>query len=173
MSPPMYRLWIVTKERYKLVHEARVAAHGQVRTLLGAKFGLPILLSNHRMTPETTPAEAQGWHPDGGSQYTEELHYLQVFYYPQLTTVEMGPTELCPLRLPARGPPEGPARTVRRSWLQNLNPAGLRRGHTWSRRSGPQRGSRRRTRPSSRPVRRAASTSPTTPSSTSGPSRGP
>jgi hypothetical protein len=36
---------------------------GAVRTLLGARFGLPILLSNHRMTPEVrkTPSQPRGW----------------------------------------------------------------------------------------------------------------
>lgn len=73
------------------------AVVGAVRSLLGAEFGLPILISNHRMTPENTPAEGQSFHHDGGSQFNaEELHYLQVFYYPAECTPEMGPTELVP-----------------------------------------------------------------------------
>jgi hypothetical protein len=73
------------------------AVVGAVRSLLGRDFGLPILISNHRMTPDNTPAEEQGWHHDGGSQFdATELNYLQVFYYPQNVTPEMGPTELCP-----------------------------------------------------------------------------
>ena len=34
---------------------------GAVRSLLGKDFGLPVLISNHRMTPDTTPADEQGW----------------------------------------------------------------------------------------------------------------
>lgn len=54
---------------------------------------MPIMLGNHRVQ---TPAPAQGWHRDGGSRHGPELHYLQVFYYPQECTMEMGPTELLP-----------------------------------------------------------------------------
>jgi hypothetical protein len=68
-------------------------AAGAVRSLLGQNFGLPILMSNHR---GKGPSPAQGWHRDGGSRLTYELHYLQVFYYPQECTREMGPTELLP-----------------------------------------------------------------------------
>jgi hypothetical protein len=68
-------------------------AAGAVRSLLGAGFGLPILMSNHRVRG---PLAAQSWHRDGGSQYGPELHYLQVFYYPEACTREMGPTELLP-----------------------------------------------------------------------------
>lgn len=68
-------------------------AAGAVRSLLGRHFGLPILMSNHRVTG---PLPAQNWHRDGGSRYTPELHYLQVFYYPQDCTRAMGPTELLP-----------------------------------------------------------------------------
>jgi len=35
---------------------------GAVRSLLGAAFGLPILLHNHRVTPANSPAAEQGWH---------------------------------------------------------------------------------------------------------------
>ena len=69
------------------------AAAGAVRSLLGKNFAMPNLMSNHRVQ---TPAPAQNWHRDGGSQYGHELHYLQVFYYPEACTVEMGPTELLP-----------------------------------------------------------------------------
>jgi Phytanoyl-CoA dioxygenase (PhyH) len=68
-------------------------AAGAVRSLLGADFGLPILMSNHRVRG---PLPAQNWHRDGGSHYGPELHYLQVFYYPEACTREMGPTELLP-----------------------------------------------------------------------------
>jgi hypothetical protein len=68
-------------------------AAGAVRSLLGADFGLPILMSNHRVR---NPQPSQNWHRDGGSQYGPALQYLQVFYYPEACTREMGPTELLP-----------------------------------------------------------------------------
>ena len=68
-------------------------AAGAVRSLLGRNFKLPGNLCNHRAE---CPAPAQGWHRDGGSIYTPRLDYLQVFYYPQDTTSEMGPTEVIP-----------------------------------------------------------------------------
>ena len=68
-------------------------AAGAVRSLLGKDFSLPILMSNHRTQ---TPSPAQSWHRDGGSQHSHEVHYLQVFYYPQECTLEMGPTALLP-----------------------------------------------------------------------------
>ena len=71
----------------------RVAA-GAVRSLLGANFHIPILMSNHRVTGPY-PATG-GWHVDGNYQWGPELNYLQVFYYPQNTSVEMGPTEVLP-----------------------------------------------------------------------------
>ena len=68
-------------------------AAGAVRSLLGAHFKLPQNFCNHRAT---CPAPADNWHRDGGSIYTPRLDYLQVFYYPQDTPVEMGPTEVIP-----------------------------------------------------------------------------
>ena len=68
-------------------------AAGAVRSLLGPNFGLPKLMSNHRVQ---TPAGAQQWHRDGGSQQSPRLNYLQVFYYPQECRLESGPTELLP-----------------------------------------------------------------------------
>ena len=53
-------------------------AVGAVRALLGKDFGLP------------------SWHRDGGSKYTPEVMNLQVFYLPQTTTLELGPTEVLP-----------------------------------------------------------------------------
>ena len=68
-------------------------AAGAVRSLLGKDFGLPNLMSNHRTE---CPQPGQEWHTDGGSKYGPELNYLQVFYYPQGCSIEMGPTELLP-----------------------------------------------------------------------------
>jgi len=66
---------------------------GAVRSLLGPNFGLPILMSNHRVQ---CPQPAQQWHRDGRSQMGPSLNYLQVFYYPQECPLESGPTELLP-----------------------------------------------------------------------------
>jgi hypothetical protein len=68
------------------------AAAGAVRSLLGANFHLPVLMSNHRGTcPYTYPG---GWHVDGNYVFGPQLNYLQVFYYPQAVSLDMGPTEL-------------------------------------------------------------------------------
>ena len=73
---------------------ANPAAAGAVRSLLGADFHLPVLMSNHRLKcPETIIG---GWHVDGNFHYTPELNFLQVFYYPQDTPIEMGPTQVLP-----------------------------------------------------------------------------
>ena len=69
------------------------AVAGAVRSLLGPNFGLPILMSNHRVQ---CPQPAQQWHRDGRSQQGPQLNYLQVFYYPQECPPESGPTELLP-----------------------------------------------------------------------------
>jgi hypothetical protein len=69
------------------------AVAGAVRSLLGRNFGLPNLMSNHRVQ---TPAGAQQWHRDGGSKHGPMVNYLQVFYLPQECTPEQGPTELLP-----------------------------------------------------------------------------
>ena len=69
-------------------------AAGAVRSLLGAGFHSPVLMSNHRVTGPH-PATS-GWHVDGNSQWGSELNYLQVFYYPQDTPLEAGPTEVVP-----------------------------------------------------------------------------
>lgn len=68
-------------------------AAGAVRSLLGKDFLLPQLMAYHRVQ---CPTGAQHWHRDGGSIYTRRLDYLQVFYYPQDTPPELGPTELVP-----------------------------------------------------------------------------
>ena len=66
---------------------------GAVRSLLGRDFTLPPLISNHRTQ---MPQPAQGWHRDAGAQYGPEVQNLQVFYYPEACTREMGPTEVLP-----------------------------------------------------------------------------
>ena len=68
-------------------------AAGAVRSLLGQNFGLPIIMSNHRVE---CPSPAQGWHRDGNSRHGPALNYLQVFYYPEDCPLELGPTELLP-----------------------------------------------------------------------------
>jgi hypothetical protein len=69
-------------------------AAGAVRSLLGKNFKLPAYISNHRVEcPRTVTG---GWHRDGGGLFTWELNHLQVFYYPQDTPKEMGPTQLVP-----------------------------------------------------------------------------
>ncbi len=68
-------------------------AAGAVRSLLGPNFALPPIMSSHRVH---MPARAYGWHRDGGSLSSHELNYLQVYYYPQDTTVEMGATAFLP-----------------------------------------------------------------------------
>ncbi|HVF09654.1 MAG TPA: hypothetical protein VNA16_02570 [Abditibacteriaceae bacterium] len=67
---------------------------GAVRSLLGANFHLPVLMSNHRR--RCPSPVVGGWHVDGGSLHDGRLHYLQVFYYPQDTPLALGPTELLP-----------------------------------------------------------------------------
>ena len=69
------------------------AAAGAVRSLLGRDFGLPNLVSNHRIV---CPQPAQEWHVDSGSKFGPPLDYLQVFYYPQDCPKEAGPTEVLP-----------------------------------------------------------------------------
>ena len=69
-------------------------AAGVVRSLLGAGFHLPVLMSNHH---REGPQPAVGaWHVDGNYRFSHELNFLQVFYYPQDTPVELGPTEVLP-----------------------------------------------------------------------------
>ena len=55
-------------------------AAGAIRCLLGQNFGLPIIMSNHRVN---CPSPAQNWHRDGNSKHGPALNYLQVFYYPE------------------------------------------------------------------------------------------
>jgi hypothetical protein len=69
-------------------------AAGAVRSLLGRDFTLPAIISNHR-GPLPWP-HGGGWHRDGGSLYSDKLEYLQVFYWPEECTDDMGPTEVLP-----------------------------------------------------------------------------
>ncbi len=68
-------------------------AMGVVRSLLGRDFELPRFMTNHR---NPCPGPAQHWHRDGGSIYGPKIDCLQVFYYPQDTPLELGPTEVMP-----------------------------------------------------------------------------
>ena len=66
---------------------------GVLRSLLGKNVGLPVLVSNH--TAEC-PGPAQSWHHDADSLFGPEVNYLETFYYPQDTPIEMGPTDVVP-----------------------------------------------------------------------------
>ena len=68
-------------------------AAGAVRSLLGRQAALPTWMFNHR---STQPKPAQQWHRDGCSRYGHAVNHLQVFYYPQDTPRELGPTEVLP-----------------------------------------------------------------------------
>ena len=68
-------------------------AGGAVRALLGENFALPTGMANHRVED---PLDAQNWHRDGGSRVGYEVNHLQVFYYPQDTTDDMGPSGILP-----------------------------------------------------------------------------
>jgi hypothetical protein len=91
---------------------------GVMRSLLGKNAGLPVLASHHRVE---CPAQPQGWHHDADHIFGPELHFVEVFYFPQDTPVELGPTELVPGThlFPSRREPgdkgvfaEGPAGTL-------------------------------------------------------------
>jgi hypothetical protein len=64
---------------------------GALRSLLGRNVGLPVLVSYH---PTECPGDAQGWHYDADHVIGPEVNYLEVFYFPQETPVELGPTEV-------------------------------------------------------------------------------
>ena len=64
---------------------------GVMRSLLGKVVGLPIIISKHSLE---TPAPKQEWHHDNDRVFGPELNYLETFYYPQDTPVELGPTEI-------------------------------------------------------------------------------
>ena len=88
MNDILYEEWFVEG----VMRNTEVA--GAVRSLLGKDFHLPVQMVNHRV--ECPIASVGGWHIDGNYNYTHELNFLQVFYYPQDTPVEMGPTQLVP-----------------------------------------------------------------------------
>ena len=50
-------------------------------------------MANHR---ELAPFSYSAWHVDGNFVFSHELNYLQVFYYPQDTPIELGPTQVLP-----------------------------------------------------------------------------
>ena len=69
-------------------------AAGAVRSLLGKDFTQPMSMSNHRV--QCPRAMSGGWHRDGGAVDSPRLDSLQVFYYPQDTPADLGPTEVLP-----------------------------------------------------------------------------
>ena len=68
------------------------ALTGVVRSLLGSNFSYFSFSASHR---NIGPNIAQNWHRDGGSIYSPKMDCLQVFYLPQLTTLEMGLRRSC------------------------------------------------------------------------------
>ena len=68
-------------------------AAGAVRSLLGKQAALPTWMYNHQAQG---PKPSQHWHKDGCSRYGHEINHLQVFYYPQDTPLELGPTDIIP-----------------------------------------------------------------------------
>lgn len=66
---------------------------GVMRSLLGPNVGLPILASHHKVE---CPQPAQRWHHDADHVFGPELNFVEVFYFPQDTPVELGPTEIVP-----------------------------------------------------------------------------
>ena len=68
-------------------------AAGAVRSLLGKNTTLPTWMYNHQ---SQFPKTSQQWHRDGCSRHGYVVNHLQVFYYPQDTPLELGPTEVLP-----------------------------------------------------------------------------
>ncbi len=64
---------------------------GAMRSLLGRNVGLPVLASHHAIE---CPQPAQAWHQDADHVFGPELNFVEVFYFPQDTPAELGPTEL-------------------------------------------------------------------------------
>ena len=67
---------------------------GPIRSLLGRDFTYPTAGGNHRV--QGPIRITNGWHNDGGSTHKPNLDCLQVFYSPQDTPKELGPTEFLP-----------------------------------------------------------------------------
>lgn len=79
---------------------------GAVRSLLGENFKLPMLVTDHcGPLPYECPDPGGGWHRDAPCIYNQ-LNQVQVFYYPQVVTLEQGPLEILPgsHQIPAKGP---------------------------------------------------------------------
>jgi len=66
---------------------------GAIRSLLGKNVGLPVLISNHSVE---CPRPSQGWHQDKNHVLGPQLEFVEVFYFPQDTPIELGPTEVVP-----------------------------------------------------------------------------
>ena len=112
---------------------------GIMRSLLGPAVGLPILASMHRVE---CPGEAGGWHQDADCVFGPELHFVEVFYFPQDTPAELGPTEILPRSHLARFDGAGEAR---RRCAQRR--PGRHHRHTPSEHSAPQGSVGRRRQP--------------------------
>lgn len=91
---------------------------GALRSLLGRHVGLPVLASNHQVQ---CPEGSQNWHHDADHIFGPEVNFVEVFYFPQDTPDEMGPTEIMPgshIRTTQKGKDEngvlcsGPAGTI-------------------------------------------------------------
>ena len=89
---------------------------GALRSLLGAGVGLPVASSHHGRVAAlageqsaeavTEPVQgATGWHQDADCLFGPELNFLEVFYFPQDTPAEAGPTEVVPGTHNGRVPP--------------------------------------------------------------------
>ena len=66
---------------------------GVIRSLLGKTVGLPVIVSNHRVE---CPRPYHDWHQDSDHVFGPELEFVEVFYFPQDTPAELGPTEIMP-----------------------------------------------------------------------------
>ena len=89
---------------------------GALRSLLGAGVGLPVVASHHgrlgalageqSAAAVTEPVQAAAaWHQDADCLFGPELNFLEVFYFPQDTPPEAGPTEVVPGTQNGRVPP--------------------------------------------------------------------
>lgn len=66
---------------------------GIMRSLLGPSVGMPVLGSRHKVE---CPQKAGSWHQDADCVFGPELNFVEVFYFPQDTPPELGPTEILP-----------------------------------------------------------------------------